>query len=395
LTLDFISNQFSFSSDIIVSPIFLIQARFCIELTLSPNHHAKKESTTMDTRLVSITLIALALIGCGGSGGSGGTSSVPLTKAVLYSRTGLDFVYPKGGGLWAMVGYSMDSSNVSRAILWQSSESEPVNLHPSGYSNSMAYGLDGNTTVGEVLDASGWKAALWDGSTNTPTILHPALEYSSTHAHAVKGTRIVGYGFSNTMGRALVWNGANTSPLSLHRDDLYSETFASETDGVNVVGFGITGGTWARNHALVWKGAGLTLTNLHPTTALFSSTFANAVSGTIITGYGQLGTDFHALAWRGTAGSMVDLHPTSGYVDSVALGVQGSAIVGYGRTPGGVERALMWNGLNNSPTDLHTVLATQSVPFVSSQAMEILENGDVVGSATAADGNTYAVRWTR
>lgn len=342
------------------------------------------------------SVLAVFIFGCGGSGSGVPVNSTPLTRAVVLNRTGFDHVLPQGGGDSIIAGRAFTASGETRAVLWSDASPEPIDLHPSGYLQSMAAAADGSNTVGDVFDGSKWAAAVWNGSSNSPTIIHPASGYASTHALGIAGSRIVGMGYENvTERRALVWDGINSTPRSLHDDELFSETIANETDGVNVVGGGWRGGNQGFNSAIVWKGPGLVLTNLHPKETMMRNTYANAVSGNTVVGEGQLGNEFHALAWRGTASSMVDLHPSSGYLSTYAIAVRGSTIVGSGWTGFTGDRALLWNGLNNQPVNLHDLLAGHPLAFTSSEATDILENGDVVGSAVSADGKTYAVRWTR
>src|SRR4029078_10870344 len=59
------------------------------------------------------------------------------------------------------------------------------------------------------------------------------------------------------------------------------------------------------------------------------------------------------------------------------------------------SHALVWHGSADSVVDLHPFLAGLAISFVSSEAIGVAANGDVVGIANGLSNPTnYAVKWT-
>jgi hypothetical protein len=246
----------------------------------------------------------------------------------------------------------------THALLWHGTAASMVDLNPTGFSNSWAYGVSGNNQVG-----AGWgdattipprgpvsHALLWHGTADSVVDLHPA-GYTGSQANAVFEDKVVGFGF------------------------------------------GSPGGLW---HALLWHGAADSVVDLHP--AQYPQTFASDLSQDSQVGTGVFsslpGGERHALLWHGTAASVIDLH-SFGFTQTGANAVAGNLQVGFGlgAATGGQQHALLWESTAASVVDLHSALTGLGPSFVSSYAVDIDECGVIVG--TAGDGNnSYAVMWS-
>src|SRR5262249_3420615 len=108
------------------------------------------------------------------------------------------------------------------------------------------------------------------------------------------------------------------------------------------------------------------------------------------------GNQLHALLWNDlTPSNITDLHP-AGYTRSEAFEVFGTYQVGSARGPAtdNVSHAFVWNGTAASGIDLHSLVQALDPTLVSSSALSIAENGDIVGTASRADNSQVAVMWT-
>ena len=218
-----------------------------------------------------------------------------------------------------------------------------IDLNPSGFDGSMAFGISGSQQVGFGGGPGGYHALLWSGTAASAADLNPSgFTYAS--ANGISGSQQVGYG-----------NGPSTG---------------------------------GNSHALLWSGTAASAVDLNPSG--YDSSAASGISGGQQVGAGWMGGGpSHALLWYGTAASAVDLNP-SGFFASYALGISGSQQVGYGVT-NGVRRALLWSGTAASAVDLQNFLSSD---YTSSQAQGIDANGNIVGSAlNSSTGQWDAILW--
>ncbi len=311
--------------------------------------------------------------------------------------------YSFGEGISAttQVGYGATVSDVNaqHALLWNGTADSFVDLHPAGFSTSMAYATSGPSQVGiatksdpntgEILT----HAQLWNGSAASAIDLNSAGLHNSK-ALGVSGAIQVGSGTGAATGNAehaLMWTGSPTSVVDLNPSGLDS-SLAAAVFGTTVVGwYEPQGGAM---HAMLWHGTSSITVDLHPKGFLSSNAYG--VSNTLQVGSG-LTTSLrdHALLWSGTAASAIDLNPP-GYQSSQAYAVSGSIEVGSGTDgtllPNGraIGHALAWSGTASSFVDLNTFLPPG---FTSATASGISANGSIVGYAFGA-GPVVAVMWT-
>ena len=160
--------------------------------------------------------------------------------------------------------------------------------------------------------------------TYTAIDLHPS-GFTDSVAYGVGGGQQVGEGFmSNFSEHALLWTGTAASVVDLNPSG-FTGSRALGASGGQQVGYGL-----GPDHALLWTGTAATAVDLNPSGFDISAAFG--VAGGQQVGWGFLhatGAE-HALLWSGTAASVVDLHP-SGFTESEAFGVAGGQQVGDGR----------------------------------------------------------------
>jgi hypothetical protein len=258
-----------------------------------------------------------------------------------------------------VAGYGVTTAGNTNALLYTSPSGSAVNLHPTGFTNSHAYGVNGMQQVGEGdgMSPDGtffYHALLWTGTAASAVDLNPA-GFTASYALNTSGTQQVGYGYGQVTGYneyALLWTGTAASAIDLNPTG-FTYSLANDTSGTQQVGYGYGPGT--PTHALLWTGSAASAVDLNPSG--FSSSFALGTSGRqqVGLGYTSVGHDTHALLWTGTAASAVDLNPT-GYTESIADASNGVQQVGYGDTAAGIQDALFWNGTAASYIDLGSLL---------------------------------------
>jgi hypothetical protein len=224
--------------------------------------------------------------------------------------------------------------------------------------------------------------------------LHPS-GFDHSYAFAVAEGNQVGIGetlATPSRNHALLWSGTADSVVDLHPVG-FDHSGAKDVFGKSQVGGGSVGES---GHALLWTGTATSVVDLHP--AGFDGTEAHGIWGDRQVGVGiGPGTEgnLHALLWNGTAASVIDLHP-AGFSRSIAQAVSGAGQVGFGSGPSTSDRfhALLWHDTAESVVDLHQYLDGFGLEFISSHAWDIAANGDIVGLATDANFNDYAVMWS-
>jgi probable HAF family extracellular repeat protein len=287
------------------------------------------------------------------------------------------------------------------AFLWNGSAASAVDLNPLGFDFSYAEAADGSTQVGHggnsVVGAS--HALMWNGTAGSAIDLNPP-RFPNSAAVGVSGLSEVGYGWDPAVGdsstHALLWNGTAASALDLN-PAAFGSSYANAVSGASQVGYG-SGPLFNISHALLWHDTAASAIDLHP--AGFFSSYAYGVSGGSQVGYGTLDVptgegDAHALLWTGSAASVLDLQP-AGFDSSSALGVSGAGQVGWAMGTGTDYRshAIYWSGTAASAVDLDGFLSGLGPTFTGSLATGISDTGSIVGYASDARGNTYAVLWT-
>jgi hypothetical protein len=314
--------------------------------------------------------------------GSVWDSTSPLDKRAAKFETRL-MLHPSGfvrSEVFATTGYNgylkhagvafvddMNGEN-QRAFLWNDSNQSFVNLHPAGFSHSIAYGAAGLRQVGAAAQNGRYMAACWDGTAASYTNLHPASGFRHSEIRGTDGGFHAGAGWPSGT--------------------------------INV----FTGLPEGRSHALLWGSNG-SIIDLHPagpvpsltTPRTFDSTAATALDNGQQVGYGSDSTNTHALIWDSTNTTARDLHPAdSGYTDSYALGLAYNVAAGVGYYMGRFH-ALAWHGVRaENLFDLHHVLPSG---YEESGAHGVGIYGDIVGwaSPTTTVGNgdrdRVPVRW--
>ncbi len=226
-----------------------------------------------------------------------------------------------------------------------------TNLHPSGASNSYAYGVSEGQQIGTAVINGANCAGLWTGSAAS------WMKFTKgTQGYATRSGKQVGIAEVGGWNHASVWSSAAGSWQDIHPTSQQPTPVLSQAhgvDGIQVVGV-TTQAVGAQNHAALWNGA--VWTDLHPAGALWS--WARDVHNGQQVGWTSANGADHASLWTGTALSWVDLSPaesTGSFANSVHAGHQaGSASFG------GFSHAGWWSGTASSWIDLHPAGATDS-----------------------------------
>ncbi|MEQ1823068.1 MAG: hypothetical protein ABL949_11200 [Fimbriimonadaceae bacterium] len=288
--------------------------------------------------------------------------------------------FEKQAGM-AMIG------DVVRASLWSGSSASWVDINPSGATFSVVNAIDGTKQFGHARWASGgFRAGYWTGSAASWVSLHPSAATESRLTDAIGGQQV---GYITTPGayQACLWNGTAASFVNLHPAGATLSQAFGAGDGKQV-GYALVAG---RYDASLWNGAAAGWVNLSPTGSVESS--AECVGGGRQGGYAAIGGFRQAGLWSGTAASWVSLHPT-GAAASVISDMSGDVQVGYAKF-GTSNHAGVWTGTASSFVDLHSLLP---IGYTSSQALGVWRSDTtvyVVGSATNVLSQAEAVMWSR
>jgi len=278
----------------------------------------------------------------------------------------------------------VQSQNQYHAFLWISSSYNPVDLNPSGSTQSSAQATSGTMQAGYAYNGGGSYAALWSGTAASIVNLNPA-GYNNSAALDISGNEEVGRGImtSTAQTHALLWSSTATSFIDLNPAGATSSVAIGNSSGQQV-GDAVVGG---QTHAFVWSGTATSAMDVNPSGDVFSEIFRT--DGFTQVGEASNGSNIHAMLWQGTSASAVDLNP-AGFTFSEADGLYGNTEVGWGQTAGGPSQALLWHGTAASAIDLNSFLPTG---YVSAEITGIDSNGDIVGFASMSSGPAVAVEW--
>ncbi len=138
-------------------------------------------------------------------------------------------------------------------------------------------------------------------------------------------------------------------------------------------------------HPVLWNNTSSVSVDLLPSARTSGQVLGMSADRQV--GYAASPNVYHAAAWRGTAESYVDLNPT-GFSASYAYAVRGNQIAGYGNIiTTGEPHAVMWTGPTDTVIDLHNdALAVRSYAYAT--------DGEYQGGRAAfRDVGTVAALW--
>lgn len=300
--------------------------------------------------------------------------------------------------------------NVRLATAWDFN-GFPIYLHPAFMSggSSLITAAHGKVAVGQAFGSSatpGTFAVVWEG--NTATALQAPNGMLNPTVYGTDGTTAVGLAYvpgTNDLGQPIldhsepvVWNPRTGTAVSLGRGN--RGFAASGVWGNQQVGWELTGNF---AEARLWNGTANSMVDLHP--AGFDVSQAVATNGTTQVGTASVDErlgEAHggarvridsAVIWHGTAES-VEFLPTP-FTDTFAQAISGNTVVGYGQitTTRGVpidDRAMLWEGPFNTMVMLHDVLGKG---WTDSRATAIDAQGNVAGWARFQNGVTHGILW--
>jgi hypothetical protein len=234
--------------------------------------------------------------------------------------------------------YSNSSDNY-HAILWSGTSGTYSDLNPAtGFISSFITSTDGTTQVGDGYTTGGGgtitHALSWTGSASSVIDLNPS-GYSSSVAYGNGSGLIVGEGIlTSGVGdeSALLWTGDSASDAVNIAPSGYVASGAQSVFGSQIVGEG-TPTASDSPHAILWTGGA----SASASTAIDLNPAGDVESGLIATnGIQQLGTTnatpesgADPTVWTDTASSAVDLtqYVPSGIYDSAAYSIDSSGDV--------------------------------------------------------------------
>jgi hypothetical protein len=126
------------------------------------------------------------------------------------------------------------------ALLWTGSADSVVDLHPSGFTDSFAFGVFDDQQVGDGIAGDVSHALLWTGSADSVVDLQPS-GFTRSVTFGVSGGQQVGRGtLPGGKDHALLWTGSADSVLDLHTflppEFTHSYALGIDADG-NIVGY--------------------------------------------------------------------------------------------------------------------------------------------------------------
>ncbi len=145
----------------------------------------------MVKRFVTIVVVCLSLAGAAGA--------VPQYKVVI-----LRYGWPVGA--WGVSGGQQAGVVGWHAALWSGTADSYVDLNPTGFDATAAYGISGSQQVGYgvgTITGSADHAMLWFGTAASYVDLNPVGFYESW-AYGVSNGKQVGYGYDNSSNRASI-----------------------------------------------------------------------------------------------------------------------------------------------------------------------------------------------
>lgn len=296
-----------------------------------------------------------------------------------------------------VVGGSQDANGNNLALLW-TADGSAVNLHPSGFTYSVALATNGTQQGGWGQINGNNHALLWSGSATSVIDLNPS-GYDGSALSGIGGGQQVGLAYGPTtiaLQHAMIWAGTAASAVDLNPAGMDSSV-AYATDGLHQVGNIFSHTFTDGSHAALWSGTAGSAVDLNPSWLADGGSGAYGIGRNQQVGFGYgnvTGIADHALLWSGTADSAVDLNPSPSF-NSIAYGTNGVYQVGSAiSTPH--YHAYLWNGTATSAIDLQSYLPPD-VTWTESYAYTIDSSNNIYGVAYGTqNGNNVidAVEWT-
>jgi hypothetical protein len=196
--------------------------------------------------------------------------------------------------------------------MWQGSAESVVDLHPTGYDWSAAWGTDGSVQVGQGGPGPGYPfqphALMWTGTAASVVDLHPAGFDISTATDVDAGRQVGIASHYPDMGQhrdeAHLWSGSAASAVSLHPPG-YVHSEARAIAGNYQAGLAYT--PEFVSHAMLWKGTAASALDLHSLVAAAdpyyqefdysTNAFDVTADGTVV-GFAYDGITFAGVIWR-------------------------------------------------------------------------------------------------
>ncbi|MGD0516859.1 MAG: PEP-CTERM sorting domain-containing protein [Thermoguttaceae bacterium] len=255
--------------------------------------------------------------------------------------------------------------------------------------NSGNYSILGNdkgTIIGPMRNCGSQQVgfgSLWNGTADSRVYLTTPNSFFSA-VTGTNGTQQVGYLGPNY--RATLWNGGPDKYIDLHPNG-YWDSQALGISGTQAFGYASS----QYPHAMIWNVNANTSIDLNPNEYDCSEILGSNGIQQVGTSWNVNDLQSHAILWSGSKDNIIDLTP-AGFTTCFANGINGTQQVGDGHGPAtnNNEHALLWNGTVDGYIDLHQFLP---IDFSQSVANTIDAEGNIIGTAYYASGQSRAILW--
>ncbi len=229
--------------------------------------------------------------------------------------------------------------------------------------------------------------SLWNGTADSRVYLTDPNSFFSA-VTGTNGTQQVGY--LGPYYRATLWNGSSGNYIDLHPNG-YLESRSFGISGSQAFGYASTADPYHPWHAMIWDVNTNTSDDLNPDGFDCSEILGSNGVQQVGTAWNFNDLQSHAILWSGRKDNVIDLTP-AGFTTCFANGINGTQQVGYGHGPAtnNNEHALLWNGTVDGYIDLQQFLPND---FTQSAANTIDAEGNIIGTAYYASGQSRAILW--
>lgn len=234
-------------------------------------------------------------------------------------------------------------------------------------------------------------AALWQLSTGSMTLLHPA-GYSASRIVAMDAAQQGGWAIRGGIQVGGVWTGSADTFVELHPSGATMSGIGALAGGRQGGIVSFTSSSAVSFGAALWTGTADSFVNLAPVGSSLSE--VSALTNVYEAGYAYFDGVSHAGLWFGSAESFISLHPED------ASGSRVTAVAGDFQGGSAGAHAAIWQGSAASYIDLHWVVnASLGASFTQSEilggALDEVGNPVFVGYAYDPSSGLYqAVVWT-
>ena len=276
------------------------------------------------------------------------------------------------------------------AFVWTSDGGLVTLDRPTGFTDALAWGLEGTTVVGTLMMNNLRNAVLWEAGVPIQLGTLPGGNFSE--ALAIANGVIIGNWGNNISGpgtRAFVWEDGEMIDLDLPMGPC---TNASDINAHGVITGWMGEAFFIGSHAYLWEDGVVLDLGVIPGGFTSWGRALNDLDPPQVVGLGRIPQKgSQSAVWRAflwNAGQMQDLGTLEGFLQSLALDVNDATeVVGAAFSSG--QAAFIWR--NGRMQDLNDLLLGESGLVHISSAFAINNRGEIICEATDMKGDGVAV----